>query len=86
MNLSIMLAKKTGKKSGSAFATHVMKGWDVRRRVARCRTQIIPATAQAVYEQYLSIYQQFLYTEDPAEVEMLKEDLKEMKEKFGIEE
>ncbi|AQT84128.1 hypothetical protein ERICIV_03395 [Paenibacillus larvae subsp. larvae] len=84
MNLSTMLVKKTGKNSGSAFATHVMKGWDVRRRVAKCRAQTIPATAQTVYDQYLKIYQKFLYTDDPVEVEKLKEDLKDMERKYGI--
>ncbi|MEV2699478.1 hypothetical protein ABNC92_03410 [Paenibacillus larvae] len=84
MNLSTMLVKKTGKKSGSAFATHVMKGWDVRRRVAKCRAQTIPATAQTVYDQYLKIYQQFINTEDSVEAEMLQEDLKDMERKYGI--
>ncbi|MCY9503194.1 hypothetical protein, partial [Paenibacillus larvae] len=87
MNLSETLFKETGKKTGVVYATGIIKGRDVRRMAEDCRAQeTIPATAQGIYDKYINIYQKFLYTEDPVEAEMLKEDLKEMKEKFGIEE
>ncbi|ETK30381.1 hypothetical protein Norbert_46 [Paenibacillus phage Norbert] len=85
MSLAQMLYKETGKKTGVVYATGMIKGRDVRRMAEDCRAQeTIPATAQGIYDKYINIYQKFLYTEDPVEAEMLKEDLKDMERKYGI--
>ncbi|ARF69665.1 hypothetical protein B7C51_20275 [Paenibacillus larvae subsp. pulvifaciens] len=87
MSLAQMLYKETGKKTGVVYATGMIKGREVRKMAEDCRAQeTIRSTAQQIYNKYIKAYQKFLYTEDPVEAEMLKEDLKEMKEKFGIEE
>ncbi|MEV2910782.1 hypothetical protein ABNF65_19755 [Paenibacillus larvae] len=87
MSLSETLLKETGKKTGVVYATGIIKGYEVRRMAEDCRAQeTIRSTAQQIYNEYIKTYQKFLYTDDPVEAEKLKEDLKEMKEKFGIEE
>ncbi|MEV2352122.1 hypothetical protein ABNF72_09460 [Paenibacillus larvae] len=41
-------------------------------------------TGQGIYDLYMSVYEKYLFSEDPAEVEMLHEELQEIKRKYGI--
>ncbi|WP_268570584.1 hypothetical protein [Paenibacillus larvae] len=43
-------------------------------------------TAQGIYDLYMSVYEKYLFAEDMAEVEMLHEELQEIRRKYGIEE
>ncbi|QHZ49998.1 hypothetical protein ERICV_05099 [Paenibacillus phage phiERICV] len=50
MSLAQMLYKKTGKKSGPAYASNIMKGYKVRSEAADFRT--IRGVAQRILERF----------------------------------
>jgi len=43
-------------------------------------------TAQGIYDLYMNVYEKYLFAEDPAEVEILHEELQEIRRKYGIQE
>lgn len=52
MNLATMLVKKTGRKSGPAYASDIMKGYEVRSKAADFRAQeTIRETTQRILDE-----------------------------------